>query len=296
MTRRRALVIGLLLLALIGLTIALWWSYRAPPGPGTAKPPRISELAPAEVTRIRVRHEAEQIVIQRNTPDAPWHLTAPVEAPIDGPHLKAILSLLDQRARRRYAPGAIDTATTGLKAPTLVVQFNQQAPIDIGARGPSQGSRYVRTPHALLLAALPALAGLQWSWPHWISPALVPAHCHLKKLVLPHFTLARDPNGDQNGHKNGNWHAQPTGQRSNAAVAATLRAWRHARALTVVPADQSRQRVARITLLFEHGAPRHLDIIERNPNLILRDPARGVDYHLAGNRVPPLLELRHPGL
>ncbi|MGB7755894.1 MAG: hypothetical protein WBL23_07500 [Salinisphaera sp.] len=288
MTRRRAVAIVILLLALAGLAMALWWSYRMPSGPGTKQPPRITTLAPAKVTRIRIRHGSDLIVIQRDGPRAPWHLTAPVDAPVDAPHLQAVLTLLGKRAQRRYAPDAIDETTTGLKSPALVVQFNHQPPIDVGGRGPSRGSRYVSTPHDLLVAALPDLSGLRWGWTHWISPALVPPHRQLKKLVLPRFTLDRGKTGD--------WQAQPAGQRSPAAVAATLQAWQRARALTVVPSDASRQRLARITLAFEHGPPRHLDIIERDPNLILRDPALGVDYHLAGNRIGPLLEIRHPGL
>ncbi|AWN16319.1 hypothetical protein [Salinisphaera sp. LB1] len=286
--RRRLALIAILLLVLAGLAATLWWSYRAPPGPRTTQPPRISTLAPTRVARIRVRHGSDLIMLQRDGPQAPWHLTAPVDAPVDRLHLQAVLSLLGRHARHRYAPDAIDPATTGLKNPALVVQFNRQTPIDIGGRGPSPGSRYVRTPHDLLIAALPDLSGLQWGWTHWISPALVPPHRQLKKLVLPHFTLDRDTHGD--------WHAQPAGQRSAAAVAATRQAWQRARALTVVPANQSRQRLARVTLVFEHSPPRHLDIIERAPNLILRDPALGVDYHLAGNRIGPLLEIRHPGL
>lgn len=288
MNRRRPLIIAVLLLALVGLAVALWWSYHAPSGPGATQPPRISSLDADQVTRIRVRHGADQLIIQRDTPDAPWHLTEPVDAPVDGPHLKAMLALLGRRARQRYAPGAIDATTTGLKSPMLVVQFNQGPSIDIGASGPSPDSHYIGTAHDLLLAPLPEWRGLHWGWTHWVSPALIAASRHLKKLVLPRFTLERVDHGQ--------WHAQPTGQRSHAAVAATLRAWRHSRALSVVPADPSRQRQARITLVFAHGPPRHLDIIERDPNLILRDPKRGLDYHLAGNRVAPLLELRHPGL
>lgn len=288
MRHRRVLLIVILLLALVALGAGLWWSYRNPPGATSTPHPPISPLAASDVTHIRVRHGNDLVIIQRDDPQPPWHLTAPVDAPVDPPHLEAMLALLGKPAERRYAPNAIPDGTTGLNSPALVVQFNEHAPIDIGGRGPSRGSRYVRTPHDLLLANLPDLAGLHWSWTHWISPALVPPNRHLEKLVLPHFTLDRDKRGD--------WRAQPRGQRSTAAVAATLQAWQRARALTVVPTDESRQRVARITLVFEHGPPRHLDIIERDPNLILRDPALGVDYHLAGNRIGPLLEIRHPGL
>lgn len=288
MNTRRALLLVILLLTLAGLGLALWWSYRPVSSSANASAPKISPLEPARVTRIRVRHGADQIVIQRDAPGTPWHLTRPVNAPVDTPHLAAVLSLLANRAQRRYTPGAIDSATTGLKSPRLVVQFNQQSPIDIGGPGPSRGSRYVGTAHDLLLADLPDLGGLDWGWTHWISPALIPPHRRLSKLILPRFTLSRGADD--------HWQAAPAGQRSAAAVDATMQAWARVRALSVVPADDSAQRLARITLIFAHGKPRHLDIIQRNPNLILRDPALGVDYHLAGNRIGPLLEIRHPGL
>lgn len=284
MRRRRSLIIGLLLLAIAALGLGLWLSYRPTPAPSA--PPTISDLMPAQIEHIRVRHGSDLIEIERS--ETGWQLSAPVQAPVDTPHLEAILSLLNHPARQSYAPGAIDETKTGLAEHPLVVNFGQSGPIRIGGAGPSRGSRYVATPHALLLADLPDLGGLQWGWTHWISPALVPPHRQLEKLVLPHFTLAR---GDQ-----GQWQAQPSGQRSDAAVATTVAAWQRGRALAITPADQSRQRVARITLGFAHGAPRYFDIIERDPNLILRDPRLGVDYHLAGNRIAPLLEIRHPGL
>ncbi|WP_423821595.1 hypothetical protein V5738_14775 [Salinisphaera sp. SPP-AMP-43] len=284
MKQRRILLIAVLLLTIAALGIALWRSYRPPPTPGAA--PVISDLTPSQIDHIRIRYGSNLLEIARS--NTGWRLSAPVQAPVDTAHLKAILSLLGQPAQQSYAPRAIEQTKTGLADHPLVVRFGQIGPIRIGGPGPSRGSRYVATPHALLLADLPAFGGLQWGWTHWISRALVPPQRQLQKLVLPHFTLVRDDRG--------RWQAQPAGQRSAAAVATTAQTWLRAQALAITPADQSRQRVARITLGFAEGTPRHFDIIERYPNLILRDPALGVDYHLAGNRIGPLLDIQHPGL
>lgn len=287
MRRSRWVINGLLLLVVVGLGLGLWWSLRSANTPPTTSQP-VSHLAPNQIHQISVRHGATLIAAQRADNDHPWQLTEPVAAAADPVHMASLLQIAQAHASRHYALGAIADSATGLGDTAVVIRFNQAAPIRLGGPGPTPGTRYIATAHALLLVTLPHLAALDDTWAHWLNPALLAGDHTLTKLVLPDFTLSRD--------QQGNWQAAPVGQRSAAAAATTISAWQSAKALAVVPADTRRQRIARITLVFAQAATRHLDIIERAPNLVLRDPRLGVDYHLAGNRVPPLLDLQHPGL
>lgn len=281
MKRRQWAIVITLLVVTTGLAATLWWVYLGPTRPPNPPPTRISPLRKPDVDLIRVRYGSTLVVIRRGKADDAWHLSKPVNAPVDKTHLDAILSLLNHHADQQYPPGTASKDKTGLANP-VVVRFNDEAPIRIGDPGPDQHSRYVATAHNLLHVRLPEMAGLHWSWTHWISPALVPSGRQLQRIILPHFTLDKSDDGS--------WHVLPSSPHSHAAATATLHAWQHARARRVAPADQSRQRSARITLIFAHGSPRHLDIIERDPELILRDPALGVDYQLSGDHTAPLLE------
>ena len=129
---------------------------------------------------------------------------------------------------------------------------------------------------------------LAWHWTDWLDRALVPEGHALRRIVLPNYTLEY--------HEATGWQVQPENRRAQGAGAATAAAWRRAAALAIVPADRSRERLARVTLVFADASRQVFDIIERGPNLVLRREALGVDYHLAGNRIGPLLKLVHPDL
>lgn len=285
MRRSRWLFNVLLALVVIGLGVTLWLSQQSTPPPA---PPPVSDIALNDIQRISVRHDNNLVTLKRTSADRAWRLVAPASARPDPVHIASLMTLARAHAGRDYPLGAIPDTTTGLGHQAVIVRFNQAAPIRLGGPGPAPGTRYVATAHRLLLVSLPDIGTLDDSWTHWVDPALLAPNTRLTRMVLPDFTLTRD---DQ-----GHWQARPVGQRSQAAARTTISAWKRAKALTVVPADHSRQRIARITLGFADAPARHLDIIERNPNLILRDPRLDVDYHLAGNRVAPLLDLKHPGL
>lgn len=285
MRRSRGWLNALLALIVIGLGIALWLSQRSS---GPPAPIPVSHIARADIQRISVRHANNQVTLKRAAPDQAWRLVAPRKARPDPAHIDSLMTLAGAQASRDYALGSIPDARTGLGQQAVVIRFNQAAPIRLGGPGPTPGTRYVATPHRLLLVSLPDIGSLDDAWTHWLNRALVADDKPLTRVVLPHFTLTHDDRGD--------WQVRPGDRRSNAAARTTISAWRRAKALAVVPADHARQRLARITFDFADAPARHLDIIERQPNLILRDPRLGVDYHLAGNRVAPLLDLTHPGL
>lgn len=280
--RGRWFVNGLLIASVLGLALILWLSRQPPPPP----PPKISEIAPEAIHRIEVYADRHVIVLVKKA-GVGWRIRRPVHARADPAHVAALLKLAATAASHRYGLGTIKTQTSGLADPAFVVRFNQEAPIAVGGNGPAPGSRYLRTAHALLLAPAPELHALALDWSHWIDPALIPADAQLTRIVLPRFTLIRNPGGI--------WQIAPTG-RSRRDAQATVAAWQRVKALSVVAADPGRERSARITLDFANAPARHLDVIETDPHLILRDPQIGVDYQLAGNRVAPLLEARHPDL
>jgi len=286
MQRRRWLVNTLLALAALGIGLALWLTRQSPAPPPVATP--VIATPASELRRIVVRHASTQITLEREHAGQPWQMVAPRKARPDPVHIASLLQLASATAQHRYALGSIPDATTGLGQSALVLGVNHQAPVRLGGAGPTAGSRYVATPHAVLLVDLPELGHLDGDWTDWVDPRLVAPGAQLTRLVLPDFTLTLDNNQQ--------WQASPVGQRSRDAAQTTVATWQRAKALAVVPANHKRERIARITLGFVDAPTRHLDVIERQPNLILRDPQLDVDYHLAGNRVAPLLDLEHPGI
>ena len=281
---RRALI-NLVLAGLVTVLAAgLWlWPGKTPPQP--PNPPLVAR-APGAIQHIQIEAHGRGLQLMRDK-RCGWRLTEPAAACADTARVAAVLDLAAKRAERRFAADTIAAAVTGLDRPALTIRFGRGPRICVGGAGPTPGSRYLRVGADVLLVNAPRLTGLARGWSHWIDPALVARGRRLITLILPSYRLQRQADGG--------WRITPENTARRAADArATIAAWQNIRALAVVPANVKRAPIGNIELKFAHAGPRRLELIERDPNLILRDPALGVDYHLAGNRVAPLLDLRHP--
>jgi hypothetical protein len=288
MTGKRLIFIAILAAGAIALALLLWFT-RTPEAPA---PQAVSDIAPPAIDRVEV-HLPEAIVqLERSTQgsarqDARWRLSAPVNARADAAPLQTLLTLAGAVPHQRYARDAIADDVTGLDDPAIVVRFNNGAPIAIGNEGPSPGSRYLATAHALLLVDARALARLPTHLRGWVAPTLLGRERDLVKLTLPRLTLSRSDTGG--------WQVAPKNADRGADYAqATIDAWRESRALGLEPVDAGRQRIARVTLRFADDSTRRIDVIAREPELILRDAERGIDYYFAANQVAPLLDMQHP--
>src|SRR5699024_6142034 len=108
----------------------------------------------------------------------------------------------------------------------------------------------------------------------------------LVSLQLPQATLTQTDTGG--------WQVSPAGaDRGADAAQFTVDAWRHAAALSIRPAQNTPAR-ADVRLTFADGHRRTLEVVAREPQLILRDPRLGIAYHLGRDLVAPLLDMRHP--
>jgi len=285
MTRSRIVFIAVLVACLIGLGAALWLTRTPEP----AAPAAVSSVPASAIEHITVHTRSEVIELARANHADRWQLTVPAHARADSDRVSALLELAARVPQRRLALDAVDDATTGLDNPELVLRFNDEAPIAIGGEGPLPDTRYVRTAHALLVVAPGHLQNLPLGWTHWVAPSPIAPDANLARITLPRLTLTRSDTGG--------WQVVPAGADRGADYAqATVNAWLHSRALAVEPADASRARQARITLVFADEHKRQLDMIARAPELVLRDNDLGVDYIFAASQAGPLVDMHHPDL
>jgi len=281
--RTRWIVNGLLAAGVVALAALFWFSRTAP----EPEPQPVSRVTGDAIHHMTVRYGNHLVELSRDNPQSPWRMTTPINARPDPARVDALLQFAAAVPERRYARDGIDPATTGVADPVLTVRYNDQAPIAIGNPGPTSRRHYVRTAHALLLVAVPDIADPASNGLNYVDPQLLAPDDRLTRLTLPRMTLKKADDGT--------WQAAPAAQAGDrVATRATVRAWQHATARSVVAADAARARIARVTLGFSDAPTRHLDVIARTPELILRDPERDIDYHLAPNHAPPMLDMQHP--
>lgn len=288
MTYRRTLW-NLVLAGLVVLLAGLLWLDRqtADTARPSVQPTGVRSAPGRSIHTMDVRRGSDHVRAVHRADG--WYLTEPVTARADGPHIRLLRALAHARPRHRIEGPALPASTTGLDDSAVVVRYDGGPPVRIGGPGPEAGTRYVETARGLMLVDVPHFQNLDWHWTDWLTRALVPAGQRIQRLVLPDYTLTRRADGP-------GWQASPQRHRPADAAGETVAAWQSVKALMIVPADPSRAPIGRIRLDFVDAPSRRLAVIENGPNLILRDPRLGVDYHLAGNRIGPLLTLRHPSL
>lgn len=294
-SRNRTLLNLLLLAAAAMLGAALWLDRRTEPPPEPLTP-----LSRDEITKVRVsRPGAPAIVLERA--GTGWRLTSPVEGRAEDGEVRRILRLAETEVRREYPAGEIDPAEAGLDEPSHTVVFTDdgggRTRIALGDETPLESGRYVRVGDAVRLIPEPDIRALDAEFSDLVARELLPGDAELAKIELPDVTLTRT--------ETGGWKVTPeSADRGADAAQKTVDAWRNARALWVKPASGSKPGAAsteaeagsaeaHVRLHPTDGTVRELTLVGRKPQLILRDPALGVDYYVAADRAGPLLDMRH---
>lgn len=280
---RRTLLNLLLIAAAVLLTALLWLDREAAP-----EPEPLTKLSRDAITEVRIDYpDALDLHLVRGA--GGWRMTAPIAARLEDSEVMQILRLAEADVHRKYPGGELDPARIGLDEPPYTVTFatddGRRARIELGGQSALEGNRYARVGDTVHLIAEPNMRALDAEYSNLIARDLLAEDAEIEKLELPGATLT--PTG------NGGWTVSPeSADRGADAAQRTLRAWHAARAMWLKPADD-REAVSRVRIHLAGGGVRELAVVARKPQLILRDPALGVHYHVAANEAGPLLDMDH---
>ena len=278
-------------LTLLALTLAVGglaaWLFHKPDEPAEADY-ALAAVKPAEVTRIRLSRPVlgadgartlEEIAIEKT--GGGWRITAPFAARADEAPIERLLSVLEARARVRYA--ANDLARYGLATPPAVLTANDST-IAYGDINPTTREQYVLAGNQVYVVPLTYGAALPRSVDALLSKALFgPGENQVVRFDLPDFTVALEE---------GTWAVAPISSEASADERnAWVDAWKNAAALTVARHTSTfPTETAKVTL--KDGRTITLGIAQRTPDVVLVREDDGVAYHFfadAGKRLlaPP---------
>jgi hypothetical protein len=282
-----------LFLAVAGLGVWLYYTPRAHENETHA----LSELKPAQVTRIRIerRHAPESSrsetaatqALQTSPAGAielekgvdGWRLTAPFAARADAVQVDRLLSILDSRSNARYT--AADLARYGLDEPPVEITLADQS-FGFGAVNAITREQYVLTRGAVYAIALAQRPALPRDANALISRSLFASGESPVRFELPQFTAAL---------ADGSWCFMPASADLEADVRnAWVDAWRQATALSAARHDDSAPQ-ANVLVRFKDGRTIALGILQLEPDLVLLRPDEGVQYHFLNETGKKLLSL-----
>ena len=281
MTKRNLL--NLALLAAVLLLALLAWlepGHKAP-----AEPPKLTDLTPNQVHKIRIeRREGKTVVLERNADG--WRMLEPVAAPANGFRIDSLLRVTENKSLGRNPIDGLDLAKYGLAKPAVRL-FLDDTEIDFGDATPLDNRRYVLIGKSVHLIKDIAYYHLIGRYTSFISQRLLQPQQKIQALELPGLRLAE--------HE-GNWEPDPKPAHYSAdATTKLIDAWQNAQAIEVRPYDEKTSKPVsgeiRIHLQGQEQ-PLQLLITERSPDLVLVRPDLGLEYHLEEHQGAELLALK----
>jgi len=279
MTRRAWLNLALLSLVIILGVLA----YFEPGGKKVEEQPRLLALTQSQVTRIQIHTRNNPPVQLERTPDG-WMITAPIQVAASDYRVNNMLQLLGATSYSSFPVAGRPLSGFWLEHPVGRIVFNDQT-IEFGENEPLNNHRYIRVGEQIHLIDDRYYYQSQMMLTALVDTALVSAGRSLKRILLPDLTLQQ---------QQGRW--QSSASKPDAmephqdAIDTLVDEWLRARAMRIdhYQADKAEDE---IELEYSDGQRETLEILEREPELILGRKRLDLRYHLSADQGDRLLTL-----
>jgi hypothetical protein len=256
--------ISLASLLIVIAALAAWIHYR--PRPESTTTHALSVLKPAAVRRAQLERGSSATSITLEQVDNTWRMTAPFAARLDQFQVERLLSILQAHSSVRYP--ATELARFGLDRPLAAVTADGQT-FAFGAINNTTREQYVMTRNEVYLVALTYGAALPRNADALLARQLLAPGEIPVRFDLPDLTVALE---------NGNWAVAPAVPDLSADDRnAWVDAWRNASAMSVYRHDGARA-IQNIKITLKDGRTLDLNIVKREPELILLRADEGVQY------------------
>ena len=269
-------LINLFLLFLVGAAAALVWveTRDAPPEPLIATPT-------SDIQRTGfMREDGLRVMLERRSDG--WWLNEPVVAPVDPAEANRLLGVAEAGIGERFPLSAVDAAELGLAEPKYRLRFDD-AEIIVGGLNPVTRQRYLQREDTVLQVKDPAGLPPPSTHAQLVHKALLAGtESPLIAVRMGERTLRRE---------DGQWPAHhPDQEIATETAAAAGEAWASLRAMWTRAIDQGEAADEQAVELELGDGSRIALVAERGQQLLLRRPDYAVQYHVARNKVPLLLD------
>jgi len=271
-------IVNLLLLAAI---IALGLVARFEPGiesPG--KSPAITVLKADDVHRIHINRPVRDDLVLVRQPPSHWQIDRPVPLPADDLKVRALARLAEQQPLRSYATADMNLAELHLEPPYATAILNDTA-IEFGNLEPIDKLRYVRVRDRVYLIPDSYLPLMEVGFTQFVRPRLFDDKARIESIRLPDLDITRTGSG---------WTTDPQKAVSVDVIQQFIDIWQDASGNIIQPANPEQSGEPVEIHLQGQKEPVVLQVISRQPELVLSRPDWGIQYRM-GNRSEALLTL-----
>lgn len=168
-----------LLVAVLGLAIGVYFSSQAPAEPELQ---RLTGLMPEAVEKLALTR-GEEVLRFEQAMDGAWQMQSPVAVAANPVLLTRMLAAFGLQSQQHYALLESELKKYGLDKPVveLVAAGHDLA---FGRLNPLNSLRYVRVGDQVHMVAENDIAFLQQDWTAYVAPALLPANAQVERLTI----------------------------------------------------------------------------------------------------------------
>jgi hypothetical protein len=272
------LIVNLLLLAAI---VALGLVAHFEPGIETpADKPAITTLKAEDVHRIHINRPVRDDLVLVRQRTSYWQIERPVPLPADDFKVGALTRLAEQQPLRSYATSDMDLAELQLDPPYATLILNDTA-IEFGNLEPIDQLRYVRVLDRVYLIPDSYLSLMEVGFTQFVRPRLFDDKAHIESIHVPGLDISHSASG---------WTTVPHQAVSADVIQQFIDIWQEASGNIIQPANPEQSGEPVEIRLQGQTKPVVLQIISRQPELVLSRPDWGIQYSM-GNRSEALLSL-----
>ena len=251
------------------------------------KNPPLTALKAGAVTTIAIEHPDHPTITLKKT-DGSWKLTAPVDADADALQVNSLLAVADTGVTSTLDPGKIKLRDVGLDPPEFTLKLNDTA-IEFGGTEPLRFHRYVETGGKVALIEDVDGPAFDADYSDLVSKSVIPKGAEITRIEVPGLTVSRTDDGKA-------WQSDPATSDA-VGLQSFVDQWKQANAMWMKMAsdtgDETKSAPEPATITTKTGTIK-LEILGRDPQLLLQRPDLKVNYALSKAEADKLLKLPPP--
>lgn len=234
--------------------------------------PRISSLQADDIEHIELQVDASHLTLQRDGDG--WRITAPVDWPADAANVERLLSILKVESSALAELADINPQALGLQPPKATLRLNDTT-LAFGGSNNIGGRRYVLIESRLYLLPDIHLGFAAQGMPGIVDRRLLPGRYQISALRLPELEIRR--NNEQQ------WRSSRDAMTTQVQLELLINSWQS------LPASRIHRFAADagagdpIEVQFTDGQRIDFLLLSTQPEIIIANPAIGLQYHFHAN-------------
>lgn len=249
-------------------------------GSDDGRGPGISDLRPADITRVGIQTGDVQLELRRDADG--WRIESPIDWPAYDANVERLLSIVNVNTSPLGDAAELELDTLGLDPPSTSLRFNDTRLL-FGAINNIGQRRYLLIDSTLYLIPDFHLAFVAQGLPGMVDRRMLPKRDPVARLQLPEFEITRD--------EDDRFRSSHTPEFTQAQLRQLIDNWQGLQASRVKRFDSGADALLTIEARLAGGRVINFLLLSVTPEIVIANPQIGLQYHFRANYYNQLITI-----